>query len=449
MEREFSRVGPSKSKLNQELASVISGALEVLFPMWRLEPRVDNRMVVTRCGKSTQRMDVGTYFGAITWINFRRRLANHCELNRLDETIRRNQPELLGYFLFPGGGGAIDGAFSLVTCWCRQLESKLIAGHLLNHAIEALLDDLAEVVASKQARLASVALLSGLQLPDGVDEVRLSDELHLARLTDEEYEQHASYDIMVGPSYNLGSRFVSVALKLNTSVPVIITTSPNDQLSPLVSDLSQYQKIHEQFELLLRGLHVLKEGRVGIVATKSRIEPCIFPFGGHSSVPNSANPFSFMELSETEVTELRRLYECLASDPRESVRIAVSRLFDSEHRLSPVDSLIDCVIGIETLLKPKAENELAFRVALNYAFLEKPILRRSRFDEMTRLQKIRNQIVHNGFNLKSAGAESIHEQATVAKNCLRDVLKRFLGDPDFGPTHKIDTTYWLNRLFPV
>ena len=94
-------------------------------------------------------------------------------------------------------------------------------------------------------------------------------------------------------------------------------------------------------------------------------------------------------------------------------------------------------------------SELAFRVALNYAFLAPPEHRRERYERVRLLQKTRNRVVHGGLNLQSADAATIHEHASLAKACLRDVLSAFLLDESLKGNKKLDADFWLNRVVPV
>ena len=73
--------------------------------------------------------------------------------------------------------------------------------------------------------------------------------------------------------------------------------------------------------------------------------------------------------------------------------------------MSPVDALLDAAIGLEVLLNPFDSAELAFRAALNYAFLGSTEERRTRFDRLRSIQKVRNKVVHGGLNLQSPDAQ--------------------------------------------
>ena len=138
----------------------------------------------------------------------------------------------------------------------------------------------------------------------------------------------------------------------------------------------------------------------------------------------------------------------LISSNRDEVRIGATRLLDAETRMSPVDSLLDAIIGLEVLLNPNDRDELAFRVALNYAYLGGTTERRIRYDAMRDIQKTRNQVVHGGLNLASRNAQVIYDHASVGRDCLRDALTRFLSDSALGGNLKLDASFWLDRVIP-
>ena len=107
------------------------------------------------------------------------------------------------------------------------------------------------------------------------------------------------------------------------------------------------------------------------------------------------------------------------------------------------------MIGLEVLLNPNDRSELAFRVALNYAFLAPPAERRKRYESVRDIQQSRNRVVHGGLNLKSKDAHLLHEHAERAKVCLRDAIVRFLTDESLVRSPKLDADFWLDRVLPV
>jgi hypothetical protein len=158
--------------------------------------------------------------------------------------------------------------------------------------------------------------------------------------------------------------------------------------------------------------------------------------------------FPSLDVLPEDVDQLLRLEHGLREAEREEIRIAADRLVDAGNRLSPVDSLLDAVIGLEVLLNPMDTSELAFRVAVNYALLGQPEHRRDRYDRVRLIQKTRNRVVHGGLSLQSAQGSIIQEHADLACACLRDALKAFLLIPEFQGNRRLDADFWLDRLFP-
>jgi hypothetical protein len=169
---------------------------------------------------------------------------------------------------------------------------------------------------------------------------------------------------------------------------------------------------------------------------------------GHSSAPLVVNPFGYMELGPADIDNFIQLYKALVATQRDELNIAAARLLDAESRFSPVDAILDAVIGLEVLLNPHDHSELSFRVALNYAFLGPAVERRKRYEKVRDVQVTRNRVVHGGLNPKSKDASRLHEHAELAKACLRDSVTRFLSERSLMGNEKLDVDFWLDRVLP-
>lgn len=167
------------------------------------------------------------------------------------------------------------------------------------------------------------------------------------------------------------------------------------------------------------------------------------------SHPRYTLPRASFEFDSLDLEEFRYIYTAIHEYTRNEVIIAAGRLLDSEHRSSAVDALLDSVIGLEVLLNPNDFGELAFRVAMNYAYLGEPQQRRQRYEKLRGVQSTRNKVVHGGLNANSPNASVIPESAEIARDCLRDTLKHFLFDKTLkiGPK-KLTTDFWLDRMLP-
>jgi hypothetical protein len=106
------------------------------------------------------------------------------------------------------------------------------------------------------------------------------------------------------------------------------------------------------------------------------------------------------EIDQSEVPDLIEEFTLLESMQFPALSLACARLVDSECRTSPIDSLMDAVIGLESLLLDGSDREgLRFRFALNYATFESEMdsaTKQARFKQALDLYKIRSQVVHAG-----------------------------------------------------
>ena len=339
----------------------------------------------------------------------------------------------------------IQDVFVLTTSFCQAILRYVETQLSVEDAIKRVIAELDLVLATGSATQEVMTALSGLRLPDGTDRIELGGNRWLRRLTASEISDLGSNDISSESRHDIASRFVTTALVSTRAIQVTLS----EMYEEFTPDLALFQENQDMIDAVLCALHVLKTGRVGVVASFTTIRPTILPnMSGHSSAPLVVNPFAFMELSREDVETFVALYKELVSNKRDELKIAAARLLDAESRLSPVDSLLDAVIGLEVLLNPNDYAELSFRVALNYAYLGNPNDRRNRYENVRDVQKTRNRVVHGGLNLRSKDAAQIHEHADLAKKCLRDSVTRFLTDGALSGNAKLDTDFWLDRVLP-
>jgi hypothetical protein len=338
-------------------------------------------------------------------------------------------------------------AISLLAALIFGVESarRLTETASVEEAVSSAVADLDTLLTTRKGKREVITALNGLTLSDGIERIDFDHGLHIRRLTGDEIADLGSNDIFSESRYDLTSRFVTAA--------VISESSLSIELSPYIDgsfyDLTSQQLYQEQTGNILRALHLLKSGRVGILASFTKLLPTVLPnMSGHISAPLIVNPCSMMELGQDDVAKLIELYRALAKTRLNELNIAAARLLDAESRISSVDAVLDAVIGLEVLLNPNDRAELSFRVALNYAYLGPVAERRERYENVRDVQVTRNRVVHGGLNLASKDVARLHEHATLAKSCLRDALLRFLTDRTLMGTQKLDVDFWLDRVLP-
>lgn len=419
--------------------------LQELVPMWLAEEALDWKRVVSPQGAGSFAVNIEPYSGPRTWIAFRDKLEGHDSLKQLELAIQQHQPELLGYVALPGHVLKIPDAASLAACWCQGAKKYTEQQVSINESIERILNDLHGVLVSRRLIQQVRSPLGGLILPEGVERIDLTNSVLIRKLSVEEISDLGSHDITFGRNHDIVSNPVSTAVFINKEVDLQLTTHCTE--SSLQADYQQ--RTQEQLGVLLSALHILKDGCVGVIASFFDIGPLVLPnLAGHSSAPLVRRPFVSMQMTNADIQRLLDVHARLVANQRDEVRIASARLMDAEHRMSPVDALLDAVIGLEALLNPNDYSELSFRVALNYAFLGPAANRRVRFERVREIQKVRNRVVHGGLNLQSKEASLIHENAIIAKSCLRDAILSFLFDSSLAGNRKLDVDFWLDRVLP-
>jgi hypothetical protein len=416
------------------------------LPLWLAEAPTDLKRVVRRTGPGSFSIDIEPYRGSRTRLAFDRKLSAHQDaINKLEATIRRHQPELLGYLALPGQTQLIRDAKSLVTAWCLTTAKYISSATTQDAAIERLLAEVDAVLNTRRLEQTVTTALKGLQLPPEVHPLTLPNGLLLRALTDDELSDLASHDVIFGNRPDIISQSVGSCLSAVEDVPFEM----QKENTPAVLPRTVAEKAQERVSSALSALHLTKEGGVRILSTVYSLKPEVFPnLGGQSQWPLLSPSFPLMVLTEADLKELAVVHERLLQSTRDEVNISANRLVEAENRFSPVDALLDATIGLEVLLNPMDSGELSFRVALNYALLGAPEERRARFDRLRSVQKVRNRVVHGGLNLTSPDASTIHEHAQLAKASLRDALKSFLFDPSLRGSRRLDAEFWLDRLLP-
>lgn len=433
------------SGLAHDVKQRLTATLSKMVSEWVAEPAADWKRVPRPTGAGSFSINIEPYQGVQSWISFRKKYVGTTDMDLLDKLLREQQPELLGYVCHDSGSQLIQDCFALCSCLSREAALRISEYSSIDAAVASVVSDLETVLSTRSGEREILTVLTGLKLPEGDERIDLDSGLYIRLLTADEIADLGSNDISSESRYDLTSRFVTAAVISEKPISVWLTQS-YENFAP---DFSGAQNHQEQIGRILGALHIVKSGRVGVLVDFTKIRPTILPnMSGHSSAPLVVNPFSFMELTHEDVVRFVSLYKALAVTQRDELNIAAARLLDAESRMSPVDGLLDAVIGLEVLLNPNDRSELSFRVALNYAYLAPASERRKRYEDVRDVQQSRNRVVHGGLNLRSKDAPRLHEHAELAKVCLRDAVVRFLTDESLVGSQKLDADFWLDRVLP-
>lgn len=435
---------PAKSAgLSPLVKERLAATLAKLVPQWQAEPALDYKRVTRPTGPHSCSTTTESYQGTQSWGAFRQKVAETEIIQSLEKLLHEQQPELLGYVMTDHGqnGRKIQDCFSLCMILSKEIVRR-IGSSSLKEAVTGVVSDLDNLLITEIAECQVFTALNGLKLPDEVDRIDLDEGLYIRALTNEEIAELGSYDI-ASSIFLYDFSPLSVTTALISKRPSLIKLSLNNKEHIPVS--ASHQLYRAQISNVLEALHILKSGCVGRVVSSITVHPTILPnMNGTSSAPIAVNPCRVMQLSQEDIDKFVLLYKALVATQRNEVKIAAARLLDAESRLSPVDALLDAVIGLEALLN-NDRAEISFRVALNYGFLGPIADRRKRFDDIREVYKIRSSVVHGGLN---KDASRLYKHAQLAKECLRDALTRFLTDESLMGNKKLDGDFWLDRVLP-
>jgi hypothetical protein len=430
--------------LNDASKAAIIDLLKVAYPLWQARPALDKRRVLKKVAQGTGfTMDLEPYPGGQGLSAFVGSINATPHAKAFEDALRASQPELLAYIVSPVGPLKIDGALAWLLPWCAHLDD-LVPSLGLDDAIGHILFGLHDLL-NGRANYVTTMIMRGLTLPDGVDDIGLAlnhptqGTLWLHRISPEEFSEYFSGDLFqdhVRP------------MELLATSTVIIHRYP----FPISVQMAEPAQHHNQLRMKLeevaanavRALHITKCGRAQMTSVVSIVDPPILPtLTGGSIIPNTFNFRASMTLGAGDIPVLQEVFGLLL-DCRPEVTIAANRLVDAEGRSKAEDVVVDSTIGLETLLLLDNQ-ELTFRVQLNYAFLGLPEQRSSRAAMLKSLYKIRGEIVH-GVRSKKAKFGDIVAASGQGTAALRDAILIFLRDEGLRKTTELSNDYWLSRI---
>lgn len=396
-------------------------------------------------GPGTYQLEVRPYQGIQGWIAFKREFESNPLVGELEAALATDCPELLKSAHVTGAGWVgVHGAFPLICALCAKSDEYVAAGLSHADAVRAVVNQLSEVVATEVLQVEVISMLGAFMLPNGIDEIDFGDVV-LRRITQHHIEKYASNDITDLPKYDVIDQHVTTALfierEARLSFEQNFTQSNQDGMDWHTSVQTVHDNIFDSFFLL-------KQGHFHIVATHHTYEPLSLPgMSASTSIHRAPQVVGFYMLEPQEIDEVKRLYEAVKTIDSIRLRQAITRLRFSEGRAHAADALVDAMVGFEAILNPMDDRELSFRIALNYAFLFPEALRREKFDELSRIQKLRNRIVHGGMRADDRKQmEELAEVLQLAKEGLRSCIKMLLFELKIGNEQKLDASFWLDRV---
>lgn len=242
-------------KLPEPIRLAASACIYDLHPKWMTQTLIAQRRTVRPQGNDSSTIAIEFYRGTGTVGNFHAVVNNSDYICQLADAISMHEPKLIGHMAIPGSSSEIQ-VERLVIGWLRFIEAHHSKKDL-EVAIRQALDNFSDILYSERIPLGIVTTLSGLSLPDDIDEIQLEKNLILRKLSEEELIDLSSNDIFSSSLHNHINNRITTCIEKLTEMPVRFSSDP----TPLPH---QDLDMHEEVFGLLIALHILKPGSTDV-----------------------------------------------------------------------------------------------------------------------------------------------------------------------------------------
>lgn len=366
--------------------------------------------------------------------------------SKIEKALGQDYPEYLKAIGTPFGVGVLQPGMVLRGI-IVELHKRFGTFLVTEGQIEDILKDVSDFFDNEKVAFTFYAPVINLHGTREIEPIEFFDEIILRPITDEEVTRFygGSTIFRVG---NMPVSFPNFVFTKKIEVPKIVGSFDIEENKII----SSYQ---DSLSRCILALSAFKDG--GAIGYDGiRIIPVRLvlgsAFGDTHHFSQESLPLSRYDISPEETSALKR-YAQLFQEAHPTLQMATQRLVDAARRTKPEDTIVDSVIGLESVLlfSPGDTSELRFRFSLNYSALFPKEGRQEAFYLARQLYDLRSKIVHGDIlkeNVKIGGKEmSISEVAKLAKSILRTTIVKFLssdGKPDFTKEN-----YWLSKVLGI
>jgi Apea-like HEPN len=156
----------------------------------------------------------------------------------------------------------------------------------------------------------------------------------------------------------------------------------------------------------------------------------------------------FPTINNDELTKVGTIYNNLLTNKNNKIQIANRRLRYSYLRDNDEDSILDIIIGLETLLSDNEKSELTHKLALRTAKLISIFNKNSNaieiFELVKKIYEFRSAVVHGSSRIESKREIKIKNDAkpiktiAIANDYLREVIGILIENPQYLEPKEID-----------
>jgi len=288
---------------------------------------------------------------------------------------------------------------------------------------DGLFGDLQRYVEEPQVAYIYEAPLVGLKAD--MDRINFSDDVWARRRTDEDIK-------MVSKPYSYGDPELN---EVTFSTHFLVSRVFVAKHAPLNSE--DAAKISSE---VLSAFRLYRSAAIRLGASRYYPELRVGPMQGVMTTPAPFGLGGDYRLEESDVQNIKVLFERCGSNNDPRWRLALRRLNLTFERKLPEDRLIDSWVGLETLLLPDGKDgELRFKGSMRLAqFLGEDSAQKLELRKDTRTSyDRRSQVVHGNTPLN----EDLPEVANKTVELLRQVLVRWLDDTYPHDIKSIDDSF--------
>ena len=350
--------------------------------------------------KATTKLDLGR-----TWALNRDKLASGPKWIEAEEVVERYQKE---------NGTAPDQSWNLQGVLCDQIVinylSQVDTFQLHEHSVESVCEALLAYCNSTKDIFKSTAALEGFKAREAI---QLADEAVIRPVTPEELAE-------LGQEHPLLSarRYDFEGIHPRSDWWICEITQSGTKGTP-----QTWNKLHQIFPFVGPCLRLFKGGQCKMdtvrIANAGPFGSGMYGSGGRATVLcRRGSPYS---LTTEEVTKLQQFWPAfleLMNLEKHYLQLPARRLQFGGERTRLEDSLIDYMVGLESLLgKQNERTEMGYRMAMRGAMVlsSGSADRYSRFRKLLDLYNLRSKIVH-GENLES---NELSDSVDLAEEALR------------------------------
>jgi Apea-like HEPN len=318
---------------------------------------------------------------------------------------------------------------------------------LTGEQIEAILADVSRFFERTTVRMTLYAPALNISGPPETPPITFPGGFTMRPITDEEFNQfYGGNPIFQTRQRPMG--FPEFVFAKEIEIPKVIGSY--DHMSEGMRN-DPIAKSQEGLDLCILALATFKDaGPVGydgiwIIPSELTLGSA---FGTQHRFGNDHVPFGRYDLAPEEAPKIEVHAEAF-DGIHSTLEMASQRLVDSARRTKPRDTIVDAVIGLETILLANTgdRTELRFRFSLHYALLFAKADRKAAFLTARDLYDLRSTIAHGS---KSKAEVTINgktmtlvDAATLARSVLRKTIDIFIPNPTIPDFMKAE--FWTPK----